>query len=64
LFRAGEELRLDVSGHWPFTANPLTGMFPAVHQAAGRGRFVLHTGGGHNAVLAVPVHPAPEEGPW
>lgn len=52
LFRAGEELRLDVGPRWPFSRNPLTGMFPAAHQAVGRGSLVLHTGG---AVLTVPV---------
>jgi predicted acyl esterase len=55
LFRTGDELRLEVTGRWPFTVNPLTGYFPAVHRALGRGGFVLHTGGGRDAVLTVPV---------
>lgn len=55
LFRGGEELRLDITGRWPFARNPLTGMFPAAHQAIRRGKLVLHTGGAHDAVLTVPV---------
>jgi uncharacterized protein len=54
LFRAGEELRLDVQGHWPFPRNPLTGPFPAHYRPGPRHAFVLHTGGAHDAVLTVP----------
>lgn len=55
LFRGGEELRLDISGRWPFAHNPLTGMFPAAHRSIKSGRLVLHTGGAHGTVLTVPV---------
>ena len=39
-----------MTDHRPYPANPLTGYFPAAHQTLGRGRFVLHTGGGRDAV--------------
>jgi predicted acyl esterase len=55
LFRAGEELRLDIGCRWPFARNPLTGIFPAVHQAVGHGPVIVHVGGAHHAALTVPV---------
>jgi len=55
LFRAGEELRLDIGPRWPFAFNALTGMCPAAHQAIGHGPLVLHTGRAHAAVLTIPV---------
>lgn len=55
--RAGDELRLVVSGRWPSPRNPLTGQFPARYESSPPGTCVLHTGGPYDAHLLVPVIP-------
>lgn len=55
LFRAGDELRLDVQGHWFFPQNPLLGQFPVGYSPSPGGTCVLHTGGEHDATLLIPT---------
>lgn len=58
LFRAGEELRLDLQGRWLFSRNPLVGQFPPAYAAVGRGgTCTIHTGGTHRGSLLLPVAP-------
>jgi predicted acyl esterase len=57
LFRAGDELRLDVQGRWFFRTNPLTGQLPARYQAGQRTRCVLHAGGQRESWLRIPMTP-------
>ena len=54
-FRKGEQIRLDVQGHWFSTRNPLFGQFPAAYELGPRGSCVLHCGGEHSARLRMPV---------
>lgn len=58
LFRAGEELRLDVQCRWFYGRFPLTTQFPAYYERSPRGRCVLHTGPDASAHLDVPVQAA------
>ena len=59
LFRAGEELRLHVSGRALSPRNPLFGSFPALYRPSPRSWIVLHLGGPHPASLELPVIPRP-----
>lgn len=59
LFRAGEQLRLVVSGRWLAPANPIFGSFPSRYEGSPRGNVTLHWGGERRAHLLVPVVPAP-----
>jgi len=49
LFRATEELLVDVQGRWFFPTNPLVGQFPARYERSRRGRCVVHLGGAARA---------------
>ena len=55
LFRAGEELRLDLQGNWFHRRNPVTGQFPAGYRTRARGTCTLHLDEG--CTLTVPVLP-------
>ena len=56
LFRAGDELRLDLQGRWFFSRNPLIGQFPPAYAVTTRaGTCTVHTGGPHQAHLTVPI---------
>ena len=56
LFRAGDELRLDLQGRWFFSRNPLVGQFPPAYAPTARtGSCTVHTGGAHHAILTVPI---------
>ena len=55
LFRAGEELRVDLQGHWFFPRNPITGQFPAHYVATRRSSCTIHTGDAHQATLTIPT---------
>ena len=56
LFRAGDELRLDLQGRWFFSRNPLVGQFPPAYAPTARtGSCNVHTGGAHHAILTVPI---------
>ncbi|MGB8386499.1 CocE/NonD family hydrolase [Mycobacterium sp.] len=57
LFRAGEQLRLVVSGRWLCPRNPLIGQFPAAYANSPRGRVTLHWGPRYDAHLLVPEIP-------
>lgn len=55
LFRAGDELQLEVRGRWFYVRNPLTGQFPAYYRKSPRGTCVLHFAPGYPSHLDVPV---------
>lgn len=55
LFRAGEDLQLEIRGRWFYGMFPLTSQFPAYYEKSPRGRCVLHTGPNATAQLDVPV---------
>jgi len=56
LFRASDELRLDLQGRWFFSRNPLVGQFPPAYASTARtGSCTVHTGGPHHAILTVPI---------
>ncbi|MGH3095632.1 MAG: CocE/NonD family hydrolase [Streptosporangiales bacterium] len=55
LFRADEELQLDIRGRWFYGRFPLTSQFPAYYEKSPRGRCLLHTGPDAAAYLDVPV---------
>ena len=56
LFKAGDELRLDLQGRWFFSRNPLVGQFPPAYAPTTRkGICTVHTGGVHQAFLTIPV---------
>ncbi len=57
LFRAGEELCLDIQGHWFHHPDPITGHFPARYDPPDSGTVTLHTGGSSAAHLEVPIGP-------
>ncbi|MGY4710348.1 CocE/NonD family hydrolase [Mycolicibacterium sp. CBM1] len=54
LFRAGDEMRLLISGRYLEPLNPLFGHLPARYPPSGRGRGVVHWGPGAS-VLTIPV---------
>jgi predicted acyl esterase len=56
LFRAGDELRLDLQGRWFRSRNPLTGQFPPAYAPTSRtGSCTIHTGGPHRAFVTIPT---------
>lgn len=57
LFRAGEELRLLISGRYVEPRNPLFGHFPAHYTPSRRGRATLHWGAERSSFLEIPVIP-------
>jgi hypothetical protein len=57
LFRAGQTLRLVVSGRWLWPRNPLTGRFPAAYQKSPSGRCTLRWGPHQRARLLIPAIP-------
>jgi len=59
LFRAGERLRLLVSGRQLGPRNPLFGQFPSLYRASAPVRLTVHCGGTAASVLTVPVIPPP-----
>lgn len=59
-FRAGDELRLLVSGRYLEPRNPLFGHFPAHYVPSRRGRGILYWGGEHPSRVLVPVVPTAE----
>lgn len=54
-FRAGDELRLHVSGRQLSPRNPLFGSFPALYRTGRRTRLTLVSGPEHAQVLELPV---------
>ncbi|NED99150.1 CocE/NonD family hydrolase [Phytoactinopolyspora halotolerans] len=57
LFRAGDELQLQIQGRWFYARNPFTGQFPSYFEKSRPGRCVVHVGADHPTVLEVPVQP-------
>lgn len=57
LFRAGEELQLQVQGRWFYARNPFTGQFPSYFEKSRPGRCIVHVGGDHDSALDVPIQP-------
>lgn len=55
-FREGDELRLDLQGHWFFAFNPLLGHFPANYEVSPAGITRLRCGQAH---LLLPILRAP-----
>ncbi|WP_147263093.1 CocE/NonD family hydrolase [Geodermatophilus sp. TF02-6] len=55
LFRAGDELRLDVQARWFFDHEPVHGQFPASHAAVDRATCTLHLGAGGGCSLLLPI---------
>lgn len=60
-FRAGDELRLDIQGHWFHDRDPVHGQFPVGYRTDATGTCTLHLGSDDEASLALPV--LPPEGP-
>ena len=58
LFRAGESLRLLVSGRWLAPRNPLTGQFPAHYRPSTATNSTLRWGPERPARLLIPLIPA------
>jgi len=56
-FRAGEQLRLDVQGHWFYSRGPVRGQFPLGYRRSAKGTLVLHTGAGRDARLRLGHRP-------
>lgn len=54
-FRAGDELRLHVSGRQLSPRNPLWGAFPALYRSSRRATVVLHSSAERPQVLELPV---------
>lgn len=55
LFRAGEELRLDVQGRWFHARDPLHGQFPVAYHTNAKGTCTLHLGPDDGCTLMIPV---------
>jgi predicted acyl esterase len=60
-FLAGDRLRLDLRGSWPYPRDPLRGAFPAWYAPSPKGRCILHTGGETPSGLAFAVRPVRPE---
>lgn len=56
-FRAGDELRLHISGRQLSPRNPLWGAFPALYRSSRRVACTLHSGPEHEQVLDLPLVP-------
>lgn len=56
-FRAGEVLRLDVTGRWFFPRDPVRGQFPAGYQKSERGTCRLHLGAAYESRLLLATRP-------
>ena len=55
LFRAGEELRLDIQGRWFHDRDPLHGQFPVGYHTEPKGTCTLHLAPDAGCTLTVPV---------
>ncbi|RTL43881.1 MAG: CocE/NonD family hydrolase [Burkholderiales bacterium] len=56
-FRAGDELRLDIQGHWFQRRNPVTGQFPVGYSTASKGTCLIHLEPHAGLRLCVPTLP-------
>jgi uncharacterized protein len=55
LFRAGEELRLDIQGRWFHHRDPIHGQFPVAYHTNAKGTCTLHLGPDDDCTLIIPV---------
>ena len=59
-FRRGDELKLEIRGHWFFAAASFSGQFPANYQPSATGHCIVHTGGCNDSHVLIgtrsPVH--------
>jgi uncharacterized protein len=55
LFRAGDELRLDIQGRWFHDRDPLHGQFPVGYHTEPKGTCTLHLAPDAGCTLTVPV---------
>lgn len=58
--RKGDQLQLDIQGHWFYPRSVFRGQFPAAYQPSGPARCTLHTGGAYAAYLLVGTRPIQE----
>ncbi|GGL92211.1 hydrolase [Nakamurella endophytica] len=58
LFRAGEELRMDVRGRWFHSRDPLHGQFPAGYRTRAAGTATLYLGTTTDCTLEIPILPS------
>lgn len=56
-FRAGEVLRLELTGRWPVPRDPLRGQLPAGYRRSPGGTLTVHGGPGHVSGLLLDVRP-------
>jgi predicted acyl esterase len=49
----GDELRLEIRGHWFYPVDPLGGQFPADYQPNATGHCIVHTGGSNDSYLLI-----------
>jgi hypothetical protein len=56
-FRAGEVLRLELTGHWPVPRDPFRGQLPAGYRRSPRGSLTVHTGPERPGSLLLDVRP-------
>ena len=52
-FRAGDIVRLELRGHWPYPRNPITGQFPCAYRPSAKGHLIAHSGGEYDSHLLV-----------
>ncbi|MGW6376176.1 CocE/NonD family hydrolase [Rhodococcus sp. NPDC055112] len=55
--RRGEQLRLELSGRWPFARDPLRGQFPAWYRQSPNTACTIHTGPGTPSALTLTWRP-------
>ena len=56
-FRAGDEIRLDIQGHWFHHRDPIHGQFPVGYHTDAKGTCIIHVGPDDVAKLSIPVLP-------
>lgn len=61
-FRAGDEIRLDIQGHWFHHRDPVHGQFPVGYHTDAKGTCTLHLGPDDETTLRIPVLPAESPG--
>lgn len=58
-FRKGDELRIEVRGHWHYSRDPIRGQFPTGYQRRAKATCVLRSGGQHDSHLLLGSRPVP-----
>ena len=57
-FRAGDIVRLELRGDWPYPRNPVTGQFPSAYRPSAKGHLIVYSGGEYDSHLLVGTRPA------